>query len=472
MDNLGDSSTASTLTLNSTGTDSQSATDNAINRVDSVDFGSAISTDRLYYLTDGNGNVTALTNDAGAVQESYSYDAYGNATIYDADGTVLSSSAVNNTLLFAGMQVDPTTGLYYDRARWYNPSTGGFITQDPAQAETNLYGYAGNDPISESDPTGLVVNVGYPSTTPGPSDCNSGMGVLVWSGKNGESEAPPSLLAPLPSSPPESPPVAPPTIQPATPQAAQPAANPSGTFSDYTYSTSENNVGGITFGEKTFQGTQYTPNLDPYSAITSWSPYTSQSFAGATTTTGVNSSTFLGASVGSGVGRYNGPAANMAGANTKSGFNASVPGMGSVTVVINPQTGDVQTSVAVNPVKVGAESAGASATAGGVVTVSPNGVEAGIKIGASVDSNPYKVVNQNSNTVVNVDPPPTNPYTSEVYSVETIDYDPATKQASVVKHTFNSMEEATEFRKHNGLNYADKPPSSSGGCTLSDAVGQ
>jgi RHS repeat-associated protein len=138
--------------------------------------GSAVSTDRLYYLTDANGNVTAVTDDTGAVQERYSYDAYGNATIYDASGTVLSSSAVNNTLLFGSMQVDPTTGLYYDRARWFDPATGVFITQDPAQADENLFRYAGNDPISESDPTGLQFNTGgYPSTTPGPPPCNGGV---------------------------------------------------------------------------------------------------------------------------------------------------------------------------------------------------------------------------------------------------------------------------------------------------------
>jgi RHS repeat-associated protein len=136
---------------------------------DTYSDGELVPADRLYYLTDANNNVTAVTDDTGAVQERYSYDAYGNVTIYDADWVQRSSSSVNNTLLFAGMFVDPTTGLYYARARWYNPSTGGFITQDPSQAETNLYGYAGDDPISESDPTGLAPGGSFPSTT-----CNTG----------------------------------------------------------------------------------------------------------------------------------------------------------------------------------------------------------------------------------------------------------------------------------------------------------
>jgi RHS repeat-associated protein len=117
---------------------------------------------------DKSGNLTVVTNSSGTVQERYSYDAYGNVTIYDADWDVRTSSTENNALLFAGMFVDPTTGLYYARARWYNPSTGGFISQDPAQAETNLYGYAGDNPIDQSDPTGLYV--GYPSSTDGPTE--------------------------------------------------------------------------------------------------------------------------------------------------------------------------------------------------------------------------------------------------------------------------------------------------------------
>jgi len=56
-------------------------------------------------------------------------DGYGNA--------IHQTGATPNTRLFAGEQQDSTTKLYYDRARWYNPSTGDFITTDPAQADAN-----------------------------------------------------------------------------------------------------------------------------------------------------------------------------------------------------------------------------------------------------------------------------------------------------------------------------------------------
>ncbi len=117
---------------------------------------------RDYYLTDADNNVTAVTNASGVVQERYSYDAYGNVTMYNgptspggdwSDPHTVSTQGT--TRLFGGMQQDPATGLYYDRARWYDPSTGGFMSQDPAQSDPNLYRYAGNDPTSFNDPSGM-----------------------------------------------------------------------------------------------------------------------------------------------------------------------------------------------------------------------------------------------------------------------------------------------------------------------------
>jgi hypothetical protein len=52
--------------------------------------------------------------------------------------------------------MDATTGLVNDRARWYQPQTGGFTSRDPAFATTDTaYTYSGDDPINNSDPTGL-----------------------------------------------------------------------------------------------------------------------------------------------------------------------------------------------------------------------------------------------------------------------------------------------------------------------------
>lgn len=46
-------------------------------------------------------------------------------------------------------------GLLYMHARHYSPLTGRFLQPDPSAAETNLYGYAGDSPVTKTDPSGL-----------------------------------------------------------------------------------------------------------------------------------------------------------------------------------------------------------------------------------------------------------------------------------------------------------------------------
>jgi len=123
--------------------------------------GDRIAADRIYYLTDANHNVTSLIDASGTVVERYYSSPYGQVTIITPDWTqTRTSSLYNNTILFAGMDYDPSTELYYDRARWYNPATGTFLTRDPAAADVNLYRYCHNDPISSTDPTGLYEEYG------------------------------------------------------------------------------------------------------------------------------------------------------------------------------------------------------------------------------------------------------------------------------------------------------------------------
>ena len=126
--------------------DSPIETDSTVWTYSAADGGSwsAAAPDRLYYLTDANNNVTAVTNSSGVVQERYAYDAYGNVTMYDgptsAGGDWSNPHTVStqgNPILFAGMRQDPATGMCYDRDRWYDPSTGGFSSTDPAQSGAN-----------------------------------------------------------------------------------------------------------------------------------------------------------------------------------------------------------------------------------------------------------------------------------------------------------------------------------------------
>jgi RHS repeat-associated protein len=108
----------------------------------------AAPTFNYFYQYDGLGSVIGLTDAKGALQGAYAYDAWGN--------TLLSATDVGtrNKLRYTGEALDPGTGLYFLRARYYDPSVGGFTTRDPL-ATINRYPYANNRPLSYTDPSGL-----------------------------------------------------------------------------------------------------------------------------------------------------------------------------------------------------------------------------------------------------------------------------------------------------------------------------
>jgi RHS repeat-associated protein len=105
---------------------------------------------------------TVVDAATGGIADQYSYDAFG------APGATLPP----DTFLFAGQQYDRNalrndfeeqeTGLYYLRARYYDPELGRFLTRDPLPGSTldpqsqNRYAYAGNNPVNRTDPTGLM----------------------------------------------------------------------------------------------------------------------------------------------------------------------------------------------------------------------------------------------------------------------------------------------------------------------------
>ncbi len=110
-----------------------------------------------YYHFDGLGSVIALTDAAGNVVETYQYSAYGDVQIRSAAGIERSASQYSNMYMFTARRIDPETGLYYFRARVYNPRIGRFLQTDPIGYSDgiNWYAYCANNPIMLIDPFGL-----------------------------------------------------------------------------------------------------------------------------------------------------------------------------------------------------------------------------------------------------------------------------------------------------------------------------
>ena len=113
-------------------------------------------TTNYYYLKDLANTVLALANSSGSIVESYFYDAYGNVTIRNGGGNVIGTSAYGNRFLFQGREYDYTTQLYHFRARWYDPETGRWLSNDPIgiSGGLNLYAFCSNDPVNFVDPSG------------------------------------------------------------------------------------------------------------------------------------------------------------------------------------------------------------------------------------------------------------------------------------------------------------------------------
>jgi RHS repeat-associated protein len=103
-----------------------------------------------YYEADGLGSVTSLSNGAGALANTYTYDSYGRLS--SSSGTLV------NPFQYAGREFDSETGLYYYRHRYYDSSTGRFLSEDPLEFEggdVDLYRYVDNSPVRYIDPDGL-----------------------------------------------------------------------------------------------------------------------------------------------------------------------------------------------------------------------------------------------------------------------------------------------------------------------------
>jgi RHS repeat-associated protein len=105
-----------------------------------------------FYHADALGSVRRLTDETGAVTDTYTFDALGNLTAQ--------AGTDPNPYLFAGEPIGAQGELYYNRARYLDPATGRFLSMDPFAGDVlqpktlHRYLYALGNPVNFTDPSG------------------------------------------------------------------------------------------------------------------------------------------------------------------------------------------------------------------------------------------------------------------------------------------------------------------------------
>ena len=115
---------------------------------------------KINYRIGVNGQILSDSN-----ENSYSYDGHGNLVnakssystcVYDAYGNRIEDFGIGDAPFgYCGEYTDKESGLVYLRNRYYDPSTGSFITEDPIKDGNNWYGYCAGNPVNAWDPLGL-----------------------------------------------------------------------------------------------------------------------------------------------------------------------------------------------------------------------------------------------------------------------------------------------------------------------------
>lgn len=103
-----------------------------------------------FYNADGLGSITSLSNVAGTLAQTYTFDSSGKQTA--------SSGSLTNPFRYTAREWGAEASMTYYRLRYYDPFVSRFISEDPIRfwGGTNFYEYARNNSALFADPFGTL----------------------------------------------------------------------------------------------------------------------------------------------------------------------------------------------------------------------------------------------------------------------------------------------------------------------------
>ena len=121
----------------------------------SVDFNGT----EYYYLRNAQGDIVKLIDSTGATKVEYTYDTWGKKV--STTGDLADTLGLLQPFRYRGYVYDEETGLYYLQSRYYDPTTGRFVSADVMLSTGqgvlghNCYAYCLGNPINYKDSNGM-----------------------------------------------------------------------------------------------------------------------------------------------------------------------------------------------------------------------------------------------------------------------------------------------------------------------------